>query len=413
MSMKTYRALLNNLVLSCLVLSCLVSVPLYAQGGKKGIVRAVIKGGSGLYRPGGNLPSYVAKSIARSGVSLPQNVARGVSPISGAKSSTGGGFRKPVNADRASLAAEREIPTASRAESVIAAFHKLGNEDIDFSILNPDRYIPDSQLLYQANSGASYIRSGESLRLEAHAWGMPQYMAEQLSYKQLQEFITTARGMDGERRSSAMNSRWAEVQKSLQAQKPSYTLLTEEEMLREQARRRDTDNQFISTLDIENWARQQPDFVETNYISMYQMEERGGYRVPWNPAVKSLSVMIVNDEYSYVKEYINYAHNIPHITVTYVENMYSALKNLKENPFDYDIVLTDFHLPDGSGRDIAAYIHNNHLPVPVGLFSYTTAMPGYIYNAFMQARLPMTMTPEEVFNCASNLVATGKAYPDL
>ena len=55
----------------------------------------------------------------------------------------------------------------------------------------------------------------------------------------------------------------------------------------------------------------------------------------------------------------------PEINLTTVETLATAIKHLTPQDPPYDVVLTDFNLPDGNGLDLLAYIRKHELPVAV------------------------------------------------
>ena len=58
------------------------------------------------------------------------------------------------------------------------------------------------------------------------------------------------------------------------------------------------------------------------------------------------------------------ARRAPHCVLTLVSTVQAALEKLMAAP-DFDLVLSDLHLPDGSGLDLLAWIRDHALPLAV------------------------------------------------
>ena len=66
----------------------------------------------------------------------------------------------------------------------------------------------------------------------------------------------------------------------------------------------------------------------------------------------------------------------------------------------------------GVGTTIGTYVAVNKIPLPVVVLANASAMPSYWFKYGMRGRICVDKSPEEVFNFASNIVATGKAFPN-
>lgn len=158
-------------------------------------------------------------------------------------------------------------------------------------------------------------------------------------------------------------------------------------------------------LSVENWARSKPDFIEDNWIW-------GDYEEPWNENVSSLRILMVNDIAHFFNKFKELAAQDSRVTLTTANNAQEAIDKLAANPTGYDIVMTDYHMPNKVGTTISMYVKENHLTMPVVVLAQANGMPSWWFKYGMSGRIDINHTAEEVFNYASNIVATGKAFPN-
>jgi len=158
-------------------------------------------------------------------------------------------------------------------------------------------------------------------------------------------------------------------------------------------------------LEVENWARSKPDFIEDNWIW-------GDYEEPWNENVSSLRILMVNDIANFFNKFKQAAQTDSRVTLTTANNAQEAIDKLAANPTGYDIVMTDYHMPNKVGTSISMYVKQNGLTMPVVVLAQANGMPSWWFKFGMSGRIDINHTAEEVFNFASNIVATGKAFPN-
>ena len=266
--------------------------------------------------------------------------------------------------------------TACEPSSLVSYFHRLGDEEEVFPQLN---IIPETN-----------IRSLASLREEARALGMPEYNVANWSLKDLEEFVTTVKVF-----SNVAN----EIQN------------TEEEALT-----RDDIHalQLYASHDNQlwKWATQQPDFYSDNYFPM-------NYHERFHPDVKSLRILLISNDFDIIAR-VRAAQNArKNIYVDVEAHIGLGIKQLENPQNSYDIIVTDFSISGGSrgrgGYEVGMYVWNKKLDIPVVLLSKGEIASSHLilHNIIGQSPyLQSVNDAQRFFNYLSNIVATGKAYPN-
>ncbi len=258
--------------------------------------------------------------------------------------------------------------------SPVAYFHRLGNEEF----WEP----PQETYSSRHRVGSEYSgRSLESLRLEASALGiLPQDWAV-YSREELAEFISVYKTFKA---SANVRSRFDED---------------------------GDDGKFArrpASLQLDEWARQQPDFVESNYV--YKE-----YKEPFNPSVKKLRILLIQDDDDWANTLMRVADDMPAVTVEWVCGAKEALNLLNKHPRQYDIILTDYCMDNGNASELGMHIWNKRMNIPVVFYSLASAQPSWLLKYNIVGRIELAATDseaEQVINYLSNMAATGKAYPD-
>ena len=158
------------------------------------------------------------------------------------------------------------------------------------------------------------------------------------------------------------------------------------------------------------WAENQPDFYEDNYWP-------DNYQEPFNPELTSLRVLLISDDNDIISLFSHYSQEGKDITVVHGGQSSSAgISHLKNSDEKYDIIVTDFTLTDiRGGFDVSRYVWNNELDIPVVLLSKDPMGSSKLLLHNFVGQVPYPVFPEQydaVFNYLSNIVATGKAYPN-
>ncbi|MBO4674813.1 MAG: response regulator, partial [Elusimicrobiaceae bacterium] len=169
----------------------------------------------------------------------------------------------------------------------------------------------------------------------------------------------------------------------------------------------------------QNWANTQPDYFPENYLRDF-MDSHKSYEESWNSAVKSLRILVVNDQMRNVNYLISAAEENPLVTVKWATSVREALELLEKKPYDYDVVLTDWVMydEDRSVAEVSMHIYNERLTIPVILYSAANLSPAALlrFNIVGRVEIPTPWIPglgvEPIFNYLSNIVATGRAFPN-
>ena len=160
-----------------------------------------------------------------------------------------------------------------------------------------------------------------------------------------------------------------------------------------------------SSLAVAQWARKQPDFVKENYV----YEE---YYEPFNEAVTQLRILIINDNKRYLEPLLDMAVQDSRIKVDVVDSVVAAFPALKTKRSKYDVVLTDYYTHAGNALELSMWAYKNGIKTPIVFFSNAEGSASYLYSYNIAGRIGLKQPARSVVNYLSNLVATGKAYPN-
>lgn len=314
---------------------------------------------------------------------------------------------------------------------VIRFFHQLGNEGGTLgprALGDPYRRAADLSWkpdLRKSSTEDTYLVPFESLVLQAQAEGILPHHWNSMSRSELEDWITTVH----QAQASSKQKTVADLINQyfpLKEVPPSGDLppLTTQE-LRQKARQIEGQSNlpedFVGrsvSLETENWARTQPAFIEENFV--YDK-----YTEPWNENVTHLRVLMVNDLPHLMTPFQEFAAQDERITLDVAFGGEEAVAKLQQNPGKYDIVMTDYHMPQGLGTIISMYVTERYfmelkanIPpkeqqynFPVVVLAYANGMPSWWFKYGMCGRIEIGQGPQAAFNFASNIVATGRAFP--
>ncbi len=279
----------------------------------------------------------------------------------------------------AATQAVRRIPSVS----VVGYFHREGNmefwEPSQVSVPALERKVV-----------AATRRPLESLRLEAHALGMPDYNVKSYSREQLEEWINSYRAFKRAEQTSVAD---------------------------------EIKNHLILVFD------------EKNYIENWEE-----YAQNVHPNVPAPRVLVVHDDvvkkelldrfaggddrmYDIMKKHFSRNKAIsplfdnPDIPGEweYVTRVSEALKKISQSEKPYDIILTDFVLlGDETGFDLAQWVYDQHISTPVILFSQNGGDAESLFARHIVGRVEVPdslRSVQQLFNYLTNVIATGHAYP--
>ena len=109
-----------------------------------------------------------------------------------------------------------------------------------------------------------------------------------------------------------------------------------------------------------------PGFVEGNYIPAV-------YPVPFNTKVKKMRVLIANDDYKFQKDLQKFMQESEFAKYIEEADFVSAgqdvIDKLAKDPSHYDIIFTDYYMANKKGEDVAQYIFDNNLDIPIILLA--------------------------------------------
>lgn len=167
------------------------------------------------------------------------------------------------------------------------------------------------------------------------------------------------------------------------------------------------------------------EFNGKNYLGF-----KTAYDKPFHSAVKELRVLVASDERGFI-EYLNEFKD-PRVHITAVSNGKEAMALLRAHPEDYHVVLTDMHMRNGNGIEVAKTVQTEELPCYVVVISKVDPDKSMLFfqgfdgsmtlmrsaeavqRSLTQFTTPAEFyrSPKEIFNYLSNLVANGgHAYP--
>ena len=160
---------------------------------------------------------------------------------------------------------------------------------------------------------------------------------------------------------------------------------------------------YGQTLDIYEEVMADKGFIRENYIY-------GPYQGTFNGKLTNkISILLVNDSAPMIDgRAADLRAETQHVRL--VDTAYSgneAVKLLRENPGKYDIIFTDFFMPDGCGDVIARYVYENDLKPLVIYDSYAGATPQYLYYHHFHGKLKSDA--QNMLNYASNMLTEGRA----
>ena len=157
---------------------------------------------------------------------------------------------------------------------------------------------------------------------------------------------------------------------------------------------------------VERWAKAQPDFIEENYMVT-------NYQEPFNPATKQLRILVINDEVKLIDSLLVEVSTMnPMITITYVNDVAAAFRLLRRDPPNYDVVLTDYVTRAGNAQELGMWAHKNRVKIPIVFFSNGGGTPSWLYSYNMVGSISPSSSAKQVVNYLSNMLATGRAYPN-
>ncbi|MBR4355339.1 MAG: hypothetical protein IKP96_02030 [Elusimicrobiaceae bacterium] len=268
--------------------------------------------------------------------------------------------------------------------SVAGYFHQLGSGKLaEREAAIPPLVDPDLRRKVSVAAHPFQKRSLESLQLEAQKLGLAPHNLETYSREQLEDFITSYKGLHNMGRN--VRVRWETPQ--------GITSGIEKEFLQR------------------SWAETQPDYFRENYLDNLII-----YTEPWNPVVKSLNILVVNDELKYLSALQEAADESTQVHVAGVRSVKDAIELLKNIPYAFDVILTDMAIGEGdTGEKISMYVWNQRLNIPVIWYSAENLNDAYLLSYNVVGRIGVagaSALADEVFRYLSNIVATGRAYPN-
>lgn len=272
-----------------------------------------------------------------------------------------------------------------RNQSITAEFHWRTKEDISEAEIMGDPYRRALDLYKKPTPVKSSKRSKESLLAEGQADGILPENWQELSREELENFIRTVRQMQ----EKIENIRFNKYRQKFVAQ----ASLAGENMIKGSC-----------DYEAEVWAYKQPDFFEKNFMNLTDT-----YMEPFHEQIMKLRILIVNDEDHLLQRYLD--SQDPRVMVEGVRSVSAAISKLKENPENYDIIFTDYHLADATARKLSSYVLMEELNIPIISLANAEALPSWWYNIGMDGSLPH-QEAQHIYNYASNIVATGRAFPN-
>ena len=162
----------------------------------------------------------------------------------------------------------------------------------------------------------------------------------------------------------------------------------------------------LSAKDIAGEDAPLPPFIRQNFIPETEL-----YTEPWNPAVSHLRLLVVDDPGSWIDLFTKQARFDGRVTVSFAAGGHEAMKRLEKEAQAYDIVLVNENISNGTGSELSMWMWEQHITCPVVSISNASA-PAEDWHAYNTVgKISMDHPMQELLNYASNLVATGKAYP--
>lgn len=159
--------------------------------------------------------------------------------------------------------------------------------------------------------------------------------------------------------------------------------------------------------DVKKWAREQPDFIASNYIDNDDV-----YMESFTGPATQLRILLVNDEWEEVELFRVAAWQDGNIMLDYAESVVDAMFNLKNRRGGYDIVLLDHDMEGGNGSILSMWMHEKKIRTPAVLYSRDYIAPEWLYKFNIKGRIEINQEPQAVLNFIRNIVTTGRAYPN-
>ena len=164
--------------------------------------------------------------------------------------------------------------------------------------------------------------------------------------------------------------------------------------------------------DANQWAAQQLNYFKENYV-YYGKGHTISYSEPFNESVKSMRVLVVRRKWG-LSALIGAAKDkyASVVTLDVVPDRATALEKL--NSEQYDVILLDYVLTDGNGFEVAMRIREK-TSTPIVAYSFLEISPTELFQHNMIGSFPLVNFQDEgekAINYLSNIVATGKAFPN-
>ena len=247
---------------------------------------------------------------------------------------------------------------------------------------------------YQAENFRQKYRLRESLVTEAVAWGLREDMANKYTKERLLDYVITMQVSTKKAKELAQKKKeqWIyENAKHEIAIVDTYALGVRKRM-------------YSKTYDVYEQVMNDKNFIRDNYV----------YDRYWgtfnNKLTRKLSILLVNDSPTMIENRLAALRaDTEHVQIADMANSgHEAVSLLKANPDKYDIIFTDYYMPDGCGDVIAQYVYENGLKPLVIYDSYAGATPQVLYAEHFHGEL-LQGTPEDIVNYASNMLTEGRA----
>ncbi|MBR4356179.1 MAG: hypothetical protein IKP96_06430, partial [Elusimicrobiaceae bacterium] len=282
--------------------------------------------------------------------------------------------------------------------SVAGYFHQLGSSKLaEREAAIPPLVAPDLRRKVRAALPPPK-RSLESLQLEANAWGVSEDELKKMTREELEGLVTTYQVFF-----KIVKMPQQIAKKELSAEQNSFTRNDEIFMPGIAKKQRP---QIIP------WEFQQPDFFLGNYLPL-------DYNEPFHPSVKSLRILLISDDFDIISRIRNAEYKMENIHIDIEERVDIGTKHLQDPETKYDIIVTDFAVPGGQfdrgAYDVGMYVWNKKLNIPVILLTKADVglVSALMHNIVGQYPYLQTVNDaHQFFNYLSNIVATGKAYPN-
>ncbi len=267
-----------------------------------------------------------------------------------------------------------------------------------------------------------YKRSRESLLLELSALHSLPDNYTQLSREKLEEYLNTHHVYTHPTRVDArytpsrevlkksewerllIQEKWARTQPDYFPE--NYLNNSPEDFVGDEA---DDDLLYLSHIPATQW----PDNLKNTAIAHLFPRQ---YPRPFHPAVKSLKILVVNDMNYKVAVLKEAALENPRVKVDWAPSLQEALIRLSSQElYQYDAILLDWVLSDVDAKMIPMCVWNAQLKIPVILYSGDTMSPSFLLGYNIVGHIDPVGTPweaVEVINYVSNIVATGRAFPN-